>query len=130
MGVPLKKLAGNPKAPAKFEQGGFTSRRRKGPKTLFPGASPGNFYEVPPPRNSPRCSIASQKHGGRNGVAPAGIRSASSAKSAMLRQDHIFPASSGRSIGQLSRLSATLRNRKSRNTLMRFEARSSSGYTK
>src|SRR5579883_3133458 len=36
-----KKLA-EPEGPAKFEQGGFTSRRRKGPKTLFPGASPGN----------------------------------------------------------------------------------------
>jgi len=28
--------------PAKFEQGGFTSGRRKGPQTLFPGTSPGN----------------------------------------------------------------------------------------
>jgi hypothetical protein len=30
------------KVPAKFEQGGFTSRRRKDPKTLFPSASLGN----------------------------------------------------------------------------------------
>ena len=30
------------KVPAKFEQGGFTSGRRKGPQTLFPGTSPGN----------------------------------------------------------------------------------------
>ena len=30
------------KVPAKFEQGGFTSRRRKDPKTLFPGTSPEN----------------------------------------------------------------------------------------
>ena len=38
------------KASAKFEQGGFTSRRRKGPKTLFPGASPGNSFGVHAPR--------------------------------------------------------------------------------
>jgi hypothetical protein len=31
------------KVPAKFEQGGFTSGRRKGPQTLFPGTSPGNL---------------------------------------------------------------------------------------
>jgi hypothetical protein len=40
-----KKLA-EPEGPAKFEQGGFTSRRRKDPKTLFPGASPGNSFEA------------------------------------------------------------------------------------
>src|ERR1051325_665414 len=44
-----KKLA-EPKGPAKFEQGGFTSRRRKGPKTLFPGASPGNSFGLLQPR--------------------------------------------------------------------------------
>ena len=38
------------KVPAKFEQGGFTSGRRKGPQTLFPGTSPGNL---------PRLIIAS-----------------------------------------------------------------------
>jgi len=31
------------KVPAKFEQGGFTSGRREGPQTLFPGTSPGNL---------------------------------------------------------------------------------------
>jgi hypothetical protein len=36
-----KEMAGT-KVPAKFEQGGFTSRRRKDPKTLFPRTSPGN----------------------------------------------------------------------------------------
>jgi len=41
--IPQKKLA-EPEGSAKFEQGGFTSRRRKGPKTLFPGASPGNSF--------------------------------------------------------------------------------------
>src|SRR5882757_6106011 len=53
MGVPLKKLAGNPEGPAKFEQGGFTSRRRKGPKTLFPGASPGNSLRLSNLKNLP-----------------------------------------------------------------------------
>ena len=38
-----KKMAGT-KVPAKFEQGGFTSGRREGPQTLFPGASPGNLH--------------------------------------------------------------------------------------
>ena len=38
------------KGPAKFEQGGFTSRRRKGPKTLFPGASPGNLFGAISPK--------------------------------------------------------------------------------
>ena len=37
-----RKMAGT-KVPAKFEQGGFTSGRRKGPQTLFPGTSPGNL---------------------------------------------------------------------------------------
>ena len=35
---------GRNKVPAKFEQGGFTSGRREGPQTLFPGTSPGNQY--------------------------------------------------------------------------------------
>src|SRR5262249_36567487 len=40
------------KVPAKFEQGGFTSGRRKGPQTLFPGASPGNRVGDSRHRNS------------------------------------------------------------------------------
>jgi hypothetical protein len=44
----VKKNGRNSKVPAKFEQGGFTSGRRKGPKTLFPGTSPGNPYRRPP----------------------------------------------------------------------------------
>src|SRR5579863_9279454 len=47
--IPQKKLA-EPEGSAKFEQGGFTSRRRKGPKTLFPGASPGNSFGAARPR--------------------------------------------------------------------------------
>src|ERR1700730_12696485 len=39
--IPQRKLAGT-EVPAKFEQGVFTSGRRKGPQTLFPGTSPGN----------------------------------------------------------------------------------------
>jgi hypothetical protein len=42
--ISQKKLA-EPEGPAKFEQGGFTSRRRKDPKTLFPGASPENSFK-------------------------------------------------------------------------------------
>ena len=42
---------GRNEVPAKFEQGGFTSGRRKGPKTLFPGTSPGNpSRRWPPPQ--------------------------------------------------------------------------------
>src|ERR1700730_15647687 len=40
------------KVPAKFEQGGFTSGRRKGPQTLFPGTSPGNRASDNHRRNS------------------------------------------------------------------------------
>src|SRR6266851_2745683 len=52
-----KKLA-EPEGSAKFEQGGFTSRRRKDPKTLFPGASPGNLFGAFQPKNCRRLSIA------------------------------------------------------------------------
>ena len=51
-----------PEGPAKFEQGGFTSRRRKGPKTLFPGASPGNSFEA----FKPRKLVAMQYRAKRN----------------------------------------------------------------
>src|SRR5689334_7123547 len=37
-----RKMAGT-KVPAKLEQGGFTSGRRKGPQTLFLGIAPGNL---------------------------------------------------------------------------------------
>src|SRR5437870_13761235 len=56
-----KKLA-EPEGPAKFEQGGFTSRRRKGPKTLFPGASPGNSFGAPQPRNSRRIEYRARRN--------------------------------------------------------------------
>jgi hypothetical protein len=45
-----KEIGRSLRHPAKFEQGGFTSRRRKGPKTLFPGASPGNSFQGLRPR--------------------------------------------------------------------------------
>src|SRR5262245_32374563 len=51
-----------PEGPAKFEQGGFTSRRRKGPKTLFPGASPGNSFGA----TAPQKLIAMQYRAKRN----------------------------------------------------------------
>ena len=50
-----KKLAGT-KVPAKFEQGGFTSGRREGPQTLFPGTSPGNLH-----RRGRRQKLAASK---------------------------------------------------------------------
>ena len=50
-----KKLAGT-KVPAKFEQGGFTSGRREGPQTLFPGTSPGNLH-----RQGHRQKLAASK---------------------------------------------------------------------
>src|SRR5437773_9273603 len=56
-----KKLA-EPEGPAKFEQGGFTSRRRKGPKTLFPGASPGNSFGAYSPRNSRRIEYRAERN--------------------------------------------------------------------
>jgi hypothetical protein len=50
-------------AGAKFEQGGFTSGRRKGPKTLFPGR-PGNLYQQQKlPENRVRRVIACSKYG-------------------------------------------------------------------
>src|SRR5205823_13909806 len=109
-----KKLAGNPKAPAKFEQGGFTSRRRRVRRPFFRAQVPETYTRFPQPRNSWRSKIACKKDGRRDRFAPAGICPASSAKSAMLGQNRDFPASSRRSIGQLNRPSATLRNRKSR----------------
>jgi hypothetical protein len=51
-----------PEGPAKFEQGGFTSRRRKDPKTLFPGASPGNLFGA----SSLRKLVAKQYRARRN----------------------------------------------------------------
>jgi hypothetical protein len=47
---------GRNKVPAKFEQGGFTSGRREGPQTLFPGTSPGNLH-----RQGRRQKLAASK---------------------------------------------------------------------
>jgi hypothetical protein len=56
-----KKMAPD-NAGAKFEQGGFTSGRRKGPKTLFPG-NPGNLYwQQQLPKNRRDVSIACSKY--------------------------------------------------------------------
>src|SRR5262249_5227730 len=109
----------NSRVPAKFEQGGFTSGRRKGPQTLFPGTSPGNlpqsidrvptqwsFQRVPTRRNFFWLVCKN-----RNSPEPC---------------TRFRPSNQDWS-NQLSRVSATLRNRKSRNTLIRFEVRSSSG---
>jgi hypothetical protein len=58
---------------------------------------------------------------------PPGISSGSSAKTATLLEDALSGLLFSSSRGQVSRVSATLRNRKSRKTLMRLEERSSSG---
>src|SRR6516165_7990518 len=42
--------------PAKFEQGGFTSGRREGPQTLFPGTSPGNLHRHHAPTETRRAA--------------------------------------------------------------------------
>jgi hypothetical protein len=74
-----------PRVPAKFEQGGFTSGRRKGPQTLFPGTSPGNHCrQLGAVGNRSRQIIACCKHGGFSAPLPDGISSGSSAKSATL----------------------------------------------
>ena len=57
-----KEIGRHPKAPAKFEQGGFTSRRRKDPKTLFPGASPGNLFGALSPGNSRRIEYRARRN--------------------------------------------------------------------
>jgi hypothetical protein len=70
-----KKMAGT-KVPAKFEQGGFTSGRRKGPQTLFPGTSPGNLPRL--------INRVVGKDGLSGAHPPEGNSSGSSAKTAML----------------------------------------------
>ena len=65
-----------PRVPAKFEQGGFTSGRRKGPQTLFPGTSPGNL--------SRSIDRVTAEDGLLSAAPPAGISSGSSAKTATL----------------------------------------------
>jgi hypothetical protein len=74
---------GRNKVPAKFEQGGFTSGRREGPQTLFPGTSPGNHYRQFLPiktRSAQRLLL----YVGSPPPLPPGISSGSSAKTATL----------------------------------------------
>lgn len=74
---------GRNKVPAKFEQGGFTSGRRKGPQTLFPGTSPGNQcrHELPTKTRSAQRLLL---YAGSPPPLPPGISSGSSAKTATL----------------------------------------------
>ena len=74
---------GRNKVPAKFEQGGFTSGRRKGPQTLFPGTSPGNqcWHELPTKTRSAQRLLL---YAGSPPPLPPGISSGSSAKTATL----------------------------------------------
>src|SRR6267143_6293379 len=67
-----------PRVPAKFEQGGFTSGRREGPQTLFPGTSPGNRAGDGRRRNSVKQYVPIGRR------LPLGISTGSSAKTAML----------------------------------------------
>src|SRR5206468_5692735 len=98
------------KVPAKFEQGGFTSGRRKGPQTLFPGASPGNHAGD----SSPKLN---------NSTMPQKTRFHHSEFLLARLQKPQCSWGYGRELAyqrwardQLSRVSATLRSRKSRNT--------------
>jgi hypothetical protein len=54
--------SGKKKAPGlrrgQFEQGGFTSGRREGPKTLFPGRAPGNRSHAPGTEHGETCCDA------------------------------------------------------------------------
>ena len=104
--------------PAKFEQGGFTSGRRKGPQTLFPGTSPGNL-----PRSINR--VTRQWTFQRVPTSRNFFWLVCKNRNALERLLKITLKLDWNN--QLSRVSATLRNRKSRKTLMRFEVRSSSG---
>src|SRR5260370_25938851 len=99
------------KVPAKFDTGGFTYGRRKGPQPLFPGTSPGNLKRSID-RVTHRMDFSAPAH-----------------QTEILLARLQKPQLSGKTMmhyAQLSRVSATLRNKKSRNTLMRLEVRSSS----
>jgi hypothetical protein len=123
-----KEIGRSPKAPAKFEQGGFTSRRRKDPKTLFPGASPENSFEAIGLANSRRIEYRARRY---IAVYAAHHQREFGLPRLQKPQCCRWAAKSPRQLAavsiQLNRLSATLRNRKSRNTLIRFDERSSSG---
>ena len=121
-----RKMAGT-KVPAKFEQGGFTSGRRKGPKTLFPSRTRELALAAKATEKLVRSVIACSRYAVWRSRLPRGISSGTSAKSAILCNVLASFENDASASAQLSRLSATLRSRKSRKTLIRFEARSSSG---
>src|SRR6266852_616905 len=109
-----QEIGRNPKEPAKFEQGGFTSRRRKGPKTLFPGASPGNLFGAVQPRKLTAIEYRARKliavyaaHHQRE------FRLPRLQKPQCCRGPLKIPRQLAAARVQLSRLSATLRSRKS-----------------
>src|SRR5882762_7868108 len=69
------------------EQGGFTSGRRKDPKTLFPGMTPGNLRSATRQRPGEfllRCNIAVKEIGAPGAVNPFLISRGTVAKSALL----------------------------------------------
>jgi hypothetical protein len=114
-------------AGAKFEQGGFTSGRRKGPKTLFPSRT-----------REPILAVTTAR---KLGAMSHRVLEICAVRLAVTTGNFVWHVCKKRnplkhhgsicrrwiSAVQLSRLSATLRSRKSRNTLIRFEARNSSG---
>src|SRR5438132_11884306 len=105
--------------PAKFEQGGFTSGRREGPQTLFPSARPGNRAGDNRRRNSIHAICTNwPAHTTRNFYWL--VCKNRNARRRCRRELRVAVARD-----QLSRVSATLRSKKSRKTLIRFEERSS-----
>ncbi len=116
------------KVPAKFEQGGFTSGRRKDPKTLFPGRTRELilamlFAKKPFAVNHRVPEIWPNRRAVTTGNFAGHVckkRNPLGLSLSILTQGTLFSV-------QLRRLSVTFRSRKSRNTLIRFEARNSSG---
>jgi hypothetical protein len=106
--------------------------RDVGSEDPFPGASPGNLFGANQPRNS--AAIKYRVVGISNFATPITIgnwfwlvcknRNAMSGARNWLCWDVLGPEAEG---VQPSRPSATLRSRKSRKTLIRFDERSSSG---
>ena len=124
--VPKKNLAGT-NGPAKFEQGGFTSTRRRVRRPLSGRKSRKLVWS----KSAPKIR-SDQVSRGRNiqfrcPRSQSGIGSGSSAKTAMLSARRQIARRPGAAGVHPSRPSATLRSRKSRKTLIRFDERSSSG---
>src|SRR5436190_20456998 len=121
-----KEIGRNARRPAKFEQGGFTSRRRRVRRPSFRAQVPETHSGLFNPRNLPRCSIALVHISRFTRLITTGnsfwlvCKNRNAVKVPQALRDN-SPQS------QLNLLSATLRSKKSRKTLIRFDERSSSG---